>query len=115
MIASLARSSMVLAVLSMVALAGTSAWFAAEAWTGLEAGERLLVGACLAVGLACSAAAVVLVREERWAWAAGAALVATVTPTGDVYLGNAMTLALAICTGGIVLLGRSRRLAPAAR
>ncbi|WP_062517735.1 hypothetical protein [Demequina gelatinilytica] len=115
MIASLARSSTVLAVLATAALTVAGAWFTADAWGEADAGARLLVGACLAIGLACSAAAIALVRHARWGWAAGAALVATVTPTGFAYLGNAMTLALALCAGGMVLLrSRDRRHAPAA-
>ncbi|WP_062519486.1 hypothetical protein [Demequina silvatica] len=109
MTASLARSSMVLAVLSTVMLAGGAAWFTVEAWPAADAGAHLVIGACLAIGMACSVAAVLLARADRWGWAAAAALVAVVTPTGFAYLGNAATFALAVCAAALAARLRDRR------
>ncbi|WP_062290805.1 hypothetical protein [Demequina phytophila] len=109
MTASLARSSRVLAVLSTVMLAGGAAWFTIAAWPTADAGAHLVIGACLAAGLACSFAAALLVRDGRWTWAAVAALVAVVTPTGFAYVGNAATFALALCAAVIAVRLRDRR------
>jgi|GEM_PF-4745664 len=106
MTSALVRAARVLAFASTGALAVGAAWYTVEAWPTADGGALVVIGTALVVGLGCSAAALLLVWEGRWAWAAAGAALAAVTPTGFAYLGNGMTLALAFTAGWLAVAAR---------
>ncbi|WP_062300133.1 hypothetical protein [Demequina maris] len=113
MIAAMERLTGPLAAASTLALAGAGAWFAVDAWSSLDPAWRPVVVACLVAGLAASVLALVGAVRGAWPLVAPAAVVAIVVPTGFAYVGNALTLALAIVAGVLAVATRTRRRQPA--